>query len=73
MRCDFWTLHEYICWQKLVIMKNQAKIENTNFPSNLEHRLANYSAQAGSSLIGIQSCPFVYALFMAFVTLEGQN
>lgn len=54
-------------------MKNQAKIENTNFPSNLEHRMANYSVQAGSSLIGIQPGPFVYALFMAFVTLEGQN
>lgn len=73
LRCDFWTLHEYICYQKLETMKNQEKIENTTFPINLEYRWTNYSPQAGNSLIGIQPCLFVYAFFMAFVKLEGQN
>lgn len=73
LRCDFWILHEYICYQKLETMKNQEKIENTTFPINLEYMWANYSPQAGNSLIGIQPHPFVYAFFMGFVKLEGQN
>ena len=63
----------YICYQKLETMKNQEKIENTTFPINLEYMWANYSPQAGNSLIGIQPHPFVYAFFMGFVKLEGQN
>lgn len=58
--------HINTCFQKLETSKNKAKIENTSFPSNLEHGLANYNLQESSSPTGIQARPVCICLAYGF-------